>query len=379
MLLATDSIHKNPIAGALVAGESKEETFFFLTHLKQWIKKPLSLVTIDFSTRILSGLEEVYPHVPIQKCVFHAIQLLTRGYIKELTRIKRTRLLNHIKEFTLLRRKSLDREKGKMLKIELNLDFSDTQHSLSIYNSLHKILSNTSPTIIESKLIGFFAQQDFRTWKGHELFLESYKKIFTERNFNFSRKALKYIIPKIYKAWRAAIRGLRIDLEHTKTIFNKAKYLVLMNPKNMELFHRRELRKCLKTFPWLRIYRKTLVKFYYQFKISPEKRRPLKFLTAILSENSHPRLKSAVQTLIENEENIFRYQTFLSPKTHTLPSKSIKVVKESANKTLNRLYRTQCGMRTIENLQMRISQRLSCPIIVSPSLKEKLNYQSKFN
>jgi len=30
-------------------------------------------------------------------------------------------------------------------------------------------------------------------------------------------------------------------------------------------------------------------------------------------------------------------------------------------------------MRTLENLQMRISQRLSCPVIISPSLEEKLN------
>jgi hypothetical protein len=146
-----------------------------------------------------------------------------------------------------------------------------------------------------------------------------------------------------------------------------------MNADNMEPFHRRELRKCLKAFPWLRKYRKVLVKFYYQFKLPPEKKRSLKFLRSIISERSHPRLKSAVNTLIENEEDIFRYQTFIMPKTRVLPSKVIKIVNESANKHVNRLYREQCGMRTLENLRMRISHRLSCSVIVSPALKEKLN------
>jgi hypothetical protein len=367
-------VNKNPLAGALVTGESKDETIFFLKHLKQWIKKPLSLMTIDFSRRILSGVKDVFPHVPIQKCVFHAIQLLIRGYKKELVRIKRERLLNHIKEWKTIRRKSLDLEKGRIKKIELDLKFSDTKHALSVYLSLQKILREPSHLTIESHLTKYFTHQEFRTWHGRQLFLTAYNKIFTEHNLSFSKKGLTYIKPMIYKAWRATIRKMRRELEDTKSMFNKAKYLILMNPINMDPFHSRALRKCLKTFPWLRIYRKTIVTFYYQFKIPPKKRRSLKFLKAILSDHSHSRLKSAVHTLIKNEEDIFRYQTFLSPTNHELPSKSIKVVKESANKTLNKLYRKQCGMRTIENLQMRISQRLSCPILVSPSLKEKLKY-----
>lgn len=329
------------------------------------------MITIDFSSRLLSGIQHVYPNAPLQKCVFHAIQLLTRGYIKELTRIKREYLLSHINEWKWLRKKSIEMEKGKIKQIPSKLRFPDTQHALNVYTSLHIILSQPSPKILESDLTTFFTSTQFTTWKGHRKFLSRYKKIFIK--YSFSKKALKYIIPKIYKAWRGAIRDLRIEIEGIKVLFNRAKYLILMNPDNMEPFHRRELRKCLKTFSWLRKYRKVLVKFYYQFKIPPEKRRPLKFLRSIISKRSHPWLKSAVNTLIENEEDIFRYQTFISPKTRILPSKAIKVVNESANKHLNRLYREQCGMRTLENLRMRISHRLSCPVIVSPGLREKLN------
>ena len=373
MLIATDSVHKKPITGALVAGESKEESTFFLKRLKQWLNKPVDLLTIDFSTRILAGLQEIFPHVPVQKCTFHAIQLLTRGYIKELTRMKREHMLPHIKEWNQLRKKSLELEKGSITQIQLNLNFNDTKHSLSIYNSLHTILSHDTPHVIESNLSTFFTKNVFLTWKGHNSFLKAYRKIFDTHQFIFSQKALKYIIPMIFKAWRTAIRKLRQELEATKTTFNRVKYLILMNPDNMEHFHRTELRKSLKVFPWLRKYRNVLVKFYYQFKVSPDKRRSLRFLLTILSEKSHPWLKSAVHTLIKNEENIFRYQKFISSKNGRLPSKAIKVVNESINTHINKLYRVQCGMRTIENLQMRISQRLSCPIIVSPSLKEKLH------
>ena len=140
----------------------------------------------------------------------------------------------------------------------------------------------------------------------------------------------------------------------------------------MKAYHHLKLRKYLKEFPWLRSYRQLLVKFYYQFRLPPEKRAPLSFLSRLITNTSHSWLKSAVQTLIANEENVFRFQRVpeLFPKIKA--SKSIKVVNESCNKLVNRLYQTQCGMRTIENVRMRISNRLNCPIIISPTLLEKI-------
>jgi len=145
-----------------------------------------------------------------------------------------------------------------------------------------------------------------------------------------------------------------------------------MNPINMKSHHRTKLRKYLKEFPWLRSYRHLLVKYYYQFRLSPEKRSPLTFLSRLITDTSHPWLRSAVQTLIDNEEYVFRFQHIpeLFPKIK--PSKFYKVVNESCNKLMNQLYQTQCGMRTIENIRMRISNRLKCPIIISPNLLEKI-------
>ncbi|MHA1414183.1 MAG: hypothetical protein ACTSO4_16390 [Promethearchaeota archaeon] len=44
------------------------------------------------------------------------------------------------------------------------------------------------------------------------------------------------------------------------------------------------------------------------------------------------------------------------------------MVNESCNKQVNKLFRIQCGMRTLKNAYIRISRLLGCPIIISPSI-----------
>ena len=65
MLLATDSVKKKLIAGALVTGESEEEATFFLNALKPWLKKQVSFVTIDFSSKLESSVKIVFPNAEI--------------------------------------------------------------------------------------------------------------------------------------------------------------------------------------------------------------------------------------------------------------------------------------------------------------------------
>jgi len=114
------------------------------------------------------------------------------------------------------------------------------------------------------------------------------------------------------------------------------------------------------------------VKFYYQFRLPSEKKSSLSFLSRLITDSSHPWLRSAIQTLIENEENVFRFQRFPEKFLKVKFSKSIKVVSESVNTLVNQLYQTQYGMRTLENIRMRVSNRLKCPIIISPALLEKI-------
>lgn len=377
MLLATDTIERKPIAGALVTGENEEETTFFLQNLKNWLSKPVKFMTIDFSARLESGVKAVYPNAIVQKCVFHAVQLLTRGLGKELIRVKKQYLLTHIKEWQELGRVTQALEKNEKKEIIPSLFFTDTKFAWKIYQKLKEILSKKDPREIKMSLLQFFSGSLFRKWAGNQAFLQKFDIIFTKRKFKFSDKALKYIIPKIFKAWRATIRRFRQDLEKSKSHFTKTRYLILMNPHNMSPYHIKRLRKYLKEFPWLRKYRKIIVKFYYQFRLAPAKRSSLKFLLSLITEDSHSWLKSAVQTLIKNEEQIFRFQHIPEIYSKEEMYKAVKVVNESSNKLVNQLYRVQCGMRTLPNLRMRISHRLKCPIIISPTLLEKANYQTK--
>ncbi|TFF86073.1 MAG: hypothetical protein EU517_00915 [Promethearchaeota archaeon] len=372
MLIATDSLKKHPLAGALVTGESEEEVVFLLEQLKKWLPSAVTFMTIDFSTRLEAGVNLVFPNILVQKCVFHAIQLLTRGLLKEFTKIKKEYLLNHIKEWKALRKYTLSLEKDDLTAELSPFQFNDVELAKEIYGKLRCCVTLQDSQQIEQALLSLFSTPLFNNWEGKRVFASKYEAIFAKRNFTFSKKSIKYIVPMIYKGFRAAIREIRKKVEEKKSRFNKAKYLVLMNPVNMKPYHRRKLRKYLKEFPWLRPYRKLLVKFYYQFRVPPEKRVSLSFLSRLISDASHTWLKAAVQTLIEHEEKVFRYQCVSEKFPKVKYSKSIKVVNESVNKLVSQLYQTQCGMRTLENIRMRVSNRLDCPIIISPALVEKV-------
>lgn len=329
-------------------------------------------MTIDFSPALEAGVKEVFPNVILQKCVFHAIQLLTRGLRKEFTKKKNEILLDHIKEWNILRKYTLSLENDEQTPELAPFKFEDVDLAKELVLQLRKCLLQESPKQIERELELFFSTPLFNNWKGKQGFTSRYHDIFLKKKLKFSSKGIAYIVPHIYKAFRAAIRELRKELEESKSHFNKVKYLVLMNPLNMKPYHITKLRKYLKEFPWLRSYRQLLVKFYYQFRLPPEKRVSLTFLSNLITDTSHSWLRSAVHTLIENEENVFRFQRVpqLFPKVKF--SKSVKVVNESCNKLMNQLYKTQCGMRTLENIRMRVSHRLNCPIIISPTLLAKI-------
>ena len=370
MLIVTDSLKKKPLAGALVTGENEEEAVFLLEELKKWLPSGVTFMTIDFSARLEAAVNRVFPNVLVQKCVFHAIQLLTRGLIKEFTKIKKEHLLNHIKEWKALRRYTLSLEKGEFTAELSPLQFNDVELAKEIYVKLMYCASLHDPQQIEQTLLSLFSTPLFDNWEGKRVFASKYEAIFAKKNLKYSEKGIKYIVPMIYKGFRAAIREIRKKVEEKKSHFDTVKYLVLMNPVNMNPYHQRKLRKYLKEFPWLRPYRKLLVTFYYQFRLPPEKRVSLSFLSRLISDASHTWLKAAVQTLIENEENVFRYQCVPEKFPKVKFSKSIKVVNESVNKLVNQLHQTQCGMRTLKNIRMKVSNRLNCPIIISPALVE---------
>ncbi len=53
-------------------------------------------------------------------------------------------------------------------------------------------------------------------------------------------------------------------------------------------------------------------------------------------------------------EQIFRFQVLIEKYPTLKNVKAIKVVGESTMRKINKLYQTQCGIRTVETLEMRI-------------------------
>jgi len=375
-LLATDSFRNTPIAGALVSHENEIETIFFLQALNEWLTKPVKFMTIDFSTQLESAIHKVFPNIMVQKCVFHSVHLLTKALLKELNRIKRKRFSENIEEWNRIRTCSRILEKqGDSFTLQ-KLQYHEQKLAWNMYMHLWNIFSSNNPQKVKKELETLFLTRLFMDWHGKGIFLKKYSNIFLNRAIKFSEKGLKYIKIECFRAWRSAILQLRREEEKYKRYFNDIKYLILMNPLNMKPYHKNTLKLCLKKIPWLRNYRSLIVKFYYQFRQPPEKRVPFKFLSGLITNQSHERLKAAVNTLIQNQEKIFYFQQLPDP---YVSKKTIRIVNESSNRTIQRLFFTQHGMRTLENMRMRLSRKLNCPIIVSPTVLEQYYESSNIN
>jgi len=305
----------------------------------------------------------------ILKCAFHAPQLLNRGLLKELTRLKNEKYQDEIKELAFLRRISLAHEEEEQNNKEYKFKFADSKKAWQIYLEIRAIFTLGTPFEIEDRLRTFLHDLSPYQWKGANLLREKCNSLFIKRGL--TKKGLPLFKTKVYRAWRGAIRYFREELEDLKSGFKDAKYLVLMNPLNMGAHEKKVLRIALAKFPWLRAIRRIMTKFYYQFRVSPAKRCSLRFLLKLVSEDSHAWLKSAVDTLIRCEEQVFRFQVIYEKYPELKDCKAIKVVDESTMRKINKLYQTQFGMRTLENLEMRLKYYLECPFIIVPSVLEE--------
>ena len=136
----------------------------------------------------------------------------------------------------------------------------------------------------------------------------------------------------------------------------------------MTSYHKKKLRKVLKKFPFLRKYRQAIVKFHYQFNLNEETYPSLIFLKKLIKKDTHPRLRSAINTLIKEKDGIFKYRQILKKNPHLKEGKSIRSNHEQVNRKVNKVARNQFGFRSIKNICIRVEGILGCPVIVSKHL-----------
>lgn len=142
LLIAHDPIKMKPLAGAIVKSESEEDAAFFSHALKEWLPSQVKNITLNFSKRLEAGVKVAFPGVKIQKCVFHAVQLLNRGLLKELTRVKNEKFQAPLNEWKLIRANSLEIEKGEKLEKQFQLKFKEVKDAWQVYVALRDIFSS---------------------------------------------------------------------------------------------------------------------------------------------------------------------------------------------------------------------------------------------
>jgi hypothetical protein len=156
-------------------------------------------------------------------------------------------------------------------------------------------------------------------------------------------------------------------MEEEKAKFARIKHILLKKPKNVMPWELEKMEDFFTTNAWARGVREVMVQFYTLLDDPLDKERSFSFLDALITEDCHERLKSAVETLKEKQEYVFNYLDAWSSKRAWNGIKSIKVNTEFINNRINSIMRTQFGFRSDENARYRIEQYLGCPIIYSRS------------
>jgi len=195
-------------------------------------------------------VRQFFTEEQILKCAFHTPQLLNRGLLKELTRLKNEKYQHEIKELAFLGRFSLEIEAKDRVLPPKEFKYTDSKQAWQVYLKLRFIFSINNPSKIQADLLAYLTNLSITDWKGVDLLKEKCVSLLPARGL--TSKSLESFKLRVYRAWRAIIRSYRKNLEDLKSGFQDAKYLVLMNPINMDTREKQALRKALKKFPWLR-------------------------------------------------------------------------------------------------------------------------------
>jgi len=346
-----------------VTGENEDEIVEFLMWFKNHVHKQPLYITIDFKPGLDNAILKVFPKVKIIACTFHAVKLLVGGLSKELNRLQS---LNHgifIKECKQARKMSLRLDHGKNIKDLSKLTQNMCCRWYDFYIEITGICNEIDVVVFQTKYISMLAS--ITAWNasiGAKL-KELLKKkvdgsVDTRRSIRIIKKTLK-------PSWRAILLELRKEMEEKKAQFTKIKHVLLKKPKNVMPWEKEWMDDFFKTNSWAHDIRDVVVQFYMLLESPSGKSHSFSFLDALISENCHEQLKSAIETLKSKQEYIFNYLGAWKCKRSWNGIKSIKVNAEYLNKHINSIVRGQYGFRSDESARFRLEQFLKCPIIYS--------------
>ena len=350
----------------MAVGERKEEAIPFLMWIKCILGKDPEFITMDFDDTWFIAVIAVFPNAIIIICTFHAIQLLTRGLLKELNYLQRKMNTIFIKECGIVRKVSLFIEKNEPVEqLPVLTQGFCTQWFILFQEIVGICKSDDAPSFI-SRYIALIAR--IQAWDNgiatkfeQELGLNLPISEIDNRQITKLKKTLK-------SKWRGVLRGAREAREEKKREFADAKYLLLKKPENLAKWETEKLDTFLKENAWARIYRTTLLQFYQLFEDSSCENPSLDFLDAIVNKESRDELKAAVETLKAKKQYIFNYVKALKMHPEWKDHPGFKSNPEPYMKRVNDLSRAQYGLRSDENAAYKLAQFLGCPVMQSQSV-----------
>jgi len=146
------------------------------------------LTTIDFSPRFESCLKEVFPTAILQRCIFYAVQLLTRGLNKELLSVKKQELLDYIDEWKALRKLTFLLERDGAMSWQIAFKFPEIRLARKVHEQLIGCLSGRNHVEVKERFNSFLCSNLFQKWSGKKASLMRYNAIFTKRKLKYSEK-----------------------------------------------------------------------------------------------------------------------------------------------------------------------------------------------
>lgn len=328
--------------------------------------KDPEFITMDFDDTWFFAVMVVFPNALIIICTFHAIQLLTRGLLKELNHLQRKMNTIFIKECGIVRKASIALEKDKTIAALPVLTQDFCVQWWFFYQEIHVISRSGDARSFTSKCRGLLAS--IQAWDpavadkfSQELSSKTPLSGFNKRNIKCFKDALK-------TKWRGVLRDFREVREEKKHEFADAKYLLLKKPKNLAKWEVEKLDTFLKNNAWAETYRTTLLQFYQLFEDSSSENPSLDFLDAIVNKESRDELKSAVETLKSMKQYIFNYVKALKIHPEWKKFPGFKLNPEHFMRRVNALSRVQYGLRSDENAAYKLDHFLGCPVMQSQSV-----------
>ena len=324
------------------------------------------MAVMDFSPQLKNAAKAVFPNVVIGHDYFHSSQLLNRGVSKEFSRVKTHFFSRKIRSFKALMRATIAAEKDSKNRISLSSVPPYLRQAAQSYMEILQVFRSKCFQDFRRAWEALKASNAVQKWEHGRKVIEGVRDQLPQ--CGFTKKNYRTFAKKLCTTWRKYLREDRREIEAEKKEFTQLRFLILMNPKNMEDYHSRKLRRLLKIFPFLRPIREGVRKFHYQFKATPKSYRSLSFLKKMVTPQSHDKLKSAINTLIAEQDGIFAYREMYQRYPSLRKMKSIRSNNEHLNVKVNKVARNQYGFRSFANTISRLEGILDCPLIVSPAL-----------